>query len=300
MSKAAQELRVQQSTLSIAIRRLESMVGRTLLVRGRHGTTTTRSGQLFVVKAKDLVDRWKDLSQTKSSLDIRERFSLGCHQSTGIFTLRRFLPQLLAKYPSVEITVEHQYSHDVVEAVLRNQLDFAITVNPTRHQDLEIIELYPTYVALFSSEQTNRLNKNVLFFDPRMYCVEAVMAQLEKSKIRFGRKLPVASLETIASLVVSGAGRGILPADTACGQGGPLLQLLWEPKQLQALTVCLVCRRDTLASSLARVVQNAIQQGLKGVVPGRKYKKSALTFPRRRPGPLLVTSFCNLESDHSI
>jgi len=79
----------------------------------------------------------------------------------------------------------------------------------------------------------------------------------------------------------------ILPADTACGQGGPLLKLLWEPKQLQALTVCLVCRKDTLASSLARVVRGSIQQALKGVVPGRKYKKTSFATSAKAVKPLM-------------
>ncbi len=272
-SSAAKELRVQQPTLSVAIQRLESIVGKTLLVRTSQGATTTREGQVFTGRAKQLVEKWKEISEYSSSVKIRERFSIGCHQSTGIYTLRRFLPGLLASHRELDVTIEHQYAHDSVEAVLRNRLDFAIAVNPIRHQDLEIADLYPTYVALWTSIISEKNNTDVLFFDPRMYSIETVLAQLEQSRADSFRKLPIGSLDTIASLIVAGAGRGILPADTACGQGGPLLKIFWEPKQIQPLVVSLVCRKDILSSPFARILKESIQDGLKGVVPGKKYRR---------------------------
>jgi len=273
LSRAATELRIQQSTLSIAIQRLESILDKNLLIRERHGIRTTRAGQEFVGKAKQLVEFWKEVSAPSNSTKIRERFSIACHQSTGIYTLQRILPTLLSQHPEIEVTIEHRYAQDAVESVLRNRSDFAITVNPIRHQDLEVIDLYPTYLALWSSEQAEKLNKDTLFVDPRMYSIETVLAQLEQSGVCFRRKLTVSSLETITSLVLAGAGRGILPADTACGQGGPLLKIVWEPKSFQRLVVSLVCRKDTLWSPGARAVKQGILEGLRGVVPGKKYRK---------------------------
>lgn len=272
---ASKTLGVQQSTLSVAIQRLESILEKSLLIRSRHGITTTREGQAFAGQARLLVEQWKEISESGSSKSSksRERFSIGCHQSIGLYTLRRFLPAVLSQSPSLEITIEHNYTHDLVEAVLKQRIDFAFTVNPLHHADLETIDLYPTYVAVWSSENADQLNPDVLFFDPRMYSVETVLAQVEKANFGFLRKLPVASLDTIASLIVSGAGRGILPADTACGQGGPLLKILLEPKLTQPLTVSLAFRKDILFSQSARALKDAIQFGLRDVVPGRKYQR---------------------------
>lgn len=272
---AAKELRVQQSTVSIAIQRLESILGTSLLVRTRQGIEPTRAGRLFIEKAQSLLESWGELSRaiSGSGKSYRTRFSLGCHQSTGLYTLKKFFPLLLKQHPYFEVTVHHDYAPNIIESVLSYRLDFGFAVNPVRHEDLKILPLYKTYLAVWSSARSEKDNPDVLLYDPHMHGLPIVFEHLEEADRKFKRKLMVSSLDTIASLVISGAGFGILPADTACSLGASPLKLFWEPNKVAPLTVCLVYRKDSQQSEAAKHFIEIITNELGKLEPGRKHRE---------------------------
>lgn len=277
LTGASKRLRVQQSTLTMAIQRLETITGASLLVRARTGVQPTQAGKIFLERSKVLLEQWYAISNELSGkkMTMRTRLSLGCHQTTGLYCLKKFLPQFLHENPEIEITVQHDYASTIIENVLSYRLDFGLAVNPVRHQDMDIIPLYKTYLALWGSDASTKLNKSVLFYDPRMYGLELVMAQLNKSGPKFERYLTVSSLDTIASLVVSGAGHAILPADTACSLGPSPLKLLWEPKKMPELTVSLIFRKDVHRSRAANLFTQSAKADLGKLFPGKKHREQA-------------------------
>ncbi len=273
LTGASKRLRVQQSTLTMAIQRLETITGASLLVRARTGVQPTQAGRIFLEKSKVLLEQWYDVSNELSGKKktMRTRLSLGCHQTTGLYALRKFLPHFLNSNPEIEITVQHDYASNIIENVLSYRLDFGLAVNPVQHQEMEIVPLYKTYLALWGSDLSTKLNKGVLFYDPQMYGIELIMAQLNKRGPKFDRYLTVSSLDTIASLVISGAGYALLPADTACSLGQSSLKLIWEPK-IPELIVSLLFRKDVQHSRAANLFTQAAKTELGKLLPGKKYK----------------------------
>lgn len=272
-TKASRRLRVQQSTLTLAVQRVESIVGHTLLVRTRSGTTPTRHGRVLMGKAQRLLESWKDVVKDDEQNEplFAARFSIGCHQSIGRYLLKRFMPQLLQKFPGIEITVQHDYTSSIVDSVLSFRTDFGFAVNPTPHRDLAMIRLYQTYLGLWGSSLMSKDHENVLFYDPKMYAIEHLLERASKEK-RFSRLNAIGSLDTIATLVDSGAGYGIMPADTACSLGPSRLKLVWEAKGLPELTVSFFYRKDAQRSKAAEAVIKNITGGLVGTQPGKFYR----------------------------
>jgi len=84
LTAASKKLRVQQSTLTMAIQRLEAITGASLLVRARTGVQPTQAGKIFLERSKVLVEKWYDISNELSgkTKTMRTRLSLGCHQTT--------------------------------------------------------------------------------------------------------------------------------------------------------------------------------------------------------------------------
>lgn len=273
-TKASRRLHVQQSTLTLAIQRVEQVVGHTLLVRNRTGVTPTRQGRTFMGKAQTLIESWKMVVKDEEEDDrtFVARFSIGCHQSIGRYVLKRFVPQLLVKFPGIELTVQHDYTANVVDSVLGFQTDFGIAVNPTPHRELTLTRLYTTYLGLWGSSLLKKESEDVLFYDPKMYAIEHLLARTVKEK-KFSRFQSIGSLDTIATLVESGAGYGIMPADTACSLGPSSLKLIWEAKEIPELVVTFFYRKDAQRSKAADAVIRNIAQSLAGVQPGKFYRR---------------------------
>src|SRR4051812_12477058 len=91
LSGAARKLRVQQSTLTVAIQRLERAAGASLLIRTRTGVQPTQAGRIFLERSQLLLEQWYGITQAVSGKkkDLRTRLSLGCHQSTGLYALKK-------------------------------------------------------------------------------------------------------------------------------------------------------------------------------------------------------------------
>src|SRR4051794_1576312 len=115
LSRAADRLRVRQSTLSIAFQRLETAFGTKLLIRSRMGVKCTKAGLRLASEAKILMEDWKRI-QTQVRREQNEllgRFSIGCHEVVGLFCLKLFVPELLKDNPGIDLTIPHSYSRYV-------------------------------------------------------------------------------------------------------------------------------------------------------------------------------------------
>ena len=181
---------------------------------------------------------------------------------------------MISEFRHLEIAVDHYYAREAVDAVLNHRVDFALAVNPIPHQELIISHLYTTYIAVWTSQKTERMNPDVLLYDPHMYAIEHILAPMQHSKWTFDRSLLLSSLETIANLVGAGAGRGILPADAVCANQANHLRIFWEPKTMPAFDVALVYRRDMIKTDLSRRVILSIEAALKQIVPAKMHFKS--------------------------
>jgi DNA-binding transcriptional LysR family regulator len=263
LTRASKNLRVQQSTLTISLQRLEKISGTNLLVRTKKGVQPTQMGKIFLEKGKLLLEQWSALKDEMSGEEtFKHRILFGCHQSTGLYTLKHFLPIFLKENIHIDLVIQHDYTAKIIQNVLNYHLDFGLGVNPLAHKELEIIPLYKTYVGLFESKVTKNINKNILLYDPEMYGIELFLAKLQKCSHRFERFVPISSLETIASLAISGAGKAILPGDTASSLGSKDLELTWAPADIAEFEVSLFYRKEIQNSHASLLFIDSIKKTL--------------------------------------
>lgn len=263
MSRAAERLGVSQPALSQAMKRLETSFDSQLLLRSKSGVVLTKAGEKLGQKARLLLEAWQDIKEetARDEQQVRGVYTLGIHSSVALYTLPYVAAKLLRDFPNLELKLEHDLSRKITEQIISFKLDFALVVNPVSHPDLVIKELFDDEVAFFRSKKIKEENEKVLISEPDLRQTQELLNQLPKKKMIFSRRVTSSNLEVIKSLVVSGAGVGIVPT-RVIGQD------LKKVEKMAGLPVfkdkiCLVYRHDVQKSVAARSLSQFLLKHLK-------------------------------------
>lgn len=263
ISRAAERLGITQPTLSLAIQRLEQSLGTPLFLRGKTGVRLTKAGSRFATQAKALVDQWERLrSDTlRDESEVRGRVRVGCHASVGLYSLGGIVPPLVAKYPDLEITLQHDLSRKITERVISFEIDIGIVVNPVSHPDLRIVSLGSDEVTFWRGP--GAFPKDVLICDPDLIQTQALLSKVKRvaydEGMEFRRIIHSSSLEVIAKLTSEGAGVGILPSRVARSHSNYKLKPLFAKGPAFEDKLCLIYRPDSLRDQASKVVMKAIE-----------------------------------------
>jgi DNA-binding transcriptional LysR family regulator len=168
---------------------------------------------------------------------VQGHFRLGVHVSLALFTLKHFLPKFMKSHPDFHLSLSHDLSRKITEQVVSHKLDLGIVVNPVRHPDLVIQDLYTDEVSF--RESPKNINSDILIVDDQL-----IQSQFLMKKNNFKRIITTSSLEVVLSLTESGAGVGIIPGRVAALSH---LKLEKSKKNTKSFTdkICLVYRPES-------------------------------------------------------
>ena len=263
ISRAAERLGVTQPTLSLVIQRMEATFGTPLLLRNKSGVTLTKAGQRFVGQARNLLNEWEKVREEtlRDQAEIRGRYTLGCHPSVALYSLPKFLGELLTENEGLEIKLIHDLSRKITEGVISYEIDFGIVVNPVSHPDLVLRDLYLDQMTFWV--HPSRAHLTTLICDPNLLQTDHLLKEVQKSGFKFSRILPSTSLELIAALVAAGAGVGILPARVAQKEPSSRIERLSAKLPVYKDRICLIYRQETLQSKASKAIVAAACSKLK-------------------------------------
>ena len=270
ISRAAERLGITQPSLSSAIKRLEETIGTQLFIRSRSGVQITKAGSELVKKGRLLLMNWEQLKSeiNRHESDVTGQYVIGCHSAVALYTLPFFLPQLVQKFPDLEIKLVHDLSRKITESVISFSIDFGIVVNPVRHPDLVIRELCQDEVSFWSAAKQSATQKidaenKVLICDHNLSQVQSLIQQCEKKKIHFKRVIHSSSLEVITDLTANGTGVGILPSRVAQRNKGFHLKKISDQLPSFKDKICLIYRSDLQKTKGREIILEHIRRGIK-------------------------------------
>lgn len=213
ITRASERLGVTQPSVTLAIKRLEDKTGITLLERSRKGTTLTRQGEgLFKIGERMLLEWERDTRMiAQGQNEPMGRYSLGVHTSVAQYTLGKFVPQLLEKYPDLEFNFIHELSRKIAEKVISRECDIGLVINTIPHPDLVIHKILTDEVTLFKHPA---YKGNVLILDPEMKQSQSLLKNIRKV-FDYKRETHSSSLEVIRHLCENKAGIAVLPCRVA-------------------------------------------------------------------------------------
>lgn len=132
-SRAAEQFRVKQTTLSKRIRFLELCLGMPLFTRSTQGVSPTPSGTKFLARARMIVSDLDLLSM--DALDLARgdqgKLRIGFHGTLAAGDLRTTLGDYRREAPDVEIDIIEAGRDRLLEDVDRDRLDLAVVAGET-------------------------------------------------------------------------------------------------------------------------------------------------------------------------
>lgn len=134
-TRAAQALGVQQSTISLQIRRLEGAIGSKLLERSPQSVALTAAGETFFDYARRMLDLNDEMVSRIKEPAMRGLVRLGAPEDFAT----RHLPDVLARfaqaYPQVDLEVTCDLTMNLIERFRKGAFDLALI---KRERSIEI------------------------------------------------------------------------------------------------------------------------------------------------------------------
>lgn len=153
--QAAAELRMSQSSLTVAVKKLEECIGAALLVRSKRGVRATPQGEALLAFARDLDLRIQGFdARLRAPADaVSGVLRLGAYDSIAIYWLPGVLRRLKRTFPYLTVSISIGSSASLAQRVRQGDLDLAVVVHSPGYLDLMVDELFGDAFGLYGTRE---------------------------------------------------------------------------------------------------------------------------------------------------
>lgn len=153
---AAAALHLSQSSLTVAVNKLEAALGQRLLIRTKKGVRMTPAGELLLVFARELDIRVDDLeAKLRAPSDpFAGRCDIGAYDSIAIYWLPTLIRRAGVEYPNLDLSISIGSSLELVQQLKDQVLDLAIVVEPPAADGLISSKLFEDTFSFFGTAKT--------------------------------------------------------------------------------------------------------------------------------------------------
>jgi DNA-binding transcriptional LysR family regulator len=133
---AARAIGVSQPAVSRAVRDLERSCGFQLLERTPQGIRLTRSGDAFLLNAREVIGALRTAEEAVVALGGvgHGRLHIGASTTIATYVLPAFIGRFLQDHPAVDVRLDSAHTRGVVQMLLDYHLDTALTEAPVAHE----------------------------------------------------------------------------------------------------------------------------------------------------------------------
>ena len=276
-AKAAEYCRVTQPTLSAMIQKLEEELDTRIFDRSQQPVCPTPVGILIIEQAQKILvqaNRIKNIIEEEKH-SLTGTFKLGILPTVAPYLLPRFFPQLMKKYPDLDIRVIEMKTNDIKKALQTGEIDAGIVASLAGMEELQqtplFYEKFFVYVSrkdiLFNSEviRTSDLNGEQLWLLDEGHCFRDQLVRFCQMKSARASQLAyhLGSMETFMRMVESGKGVTFIP-ELAVLQLGDIQKELVRPFAIPCPTRQIVMLtnknfiRHTLLEALTKEIKSSI------------------------------------------
>ena len=223
ISQAAASLFVTQPALTARIQNLERDVGVQLLVRGRHGARLTEAGRAFLPFAQRALDAVADgrLLLAEVEHGATGQLAIGGAPAVSTYVLPAVLERFHALYPGVQLIVRTGHSEEILELVLREQVQVGL-VRDLQHPDITAIPLYDDELVLVTPPRhpfagrdevglAEIAKDDLVMFDRTSSYHELTSALFRGAGVLPRAQMELDNIESAKKMVQQGLGVALLP-----------------------------------------------------------------------------------------
>ncbi|OHV13104.1 LysR family transcriptional regulator [Kushneria phosphatilytica] len=213
---AAEQLHLAQSTVSAHMNRLEGLLDRPLLQRGRRTASPTPAGERLLAHAREMLRQntlaWQDVRNQRLDGVVR----LGVPDDYVVY-LPEVLAEFEARFPGVALEVRCGLSVDLVRDVKGGMLDLAVTTRQPRSPGGEVLWREPMVWAGSPGHDTHVRTPLPLAVSQEGVCIfrERALAALDAAGMSWRIAYTSASLSGLRSAVRAGLAITVLTPSMA-------------------------------------------------------------------------------------
>jgi molybdate transport repressor ModE-like protein len=259
-TKAAREVNLTQSAVSLHVKRLEDQVGSQLILRHARGLALTGQGELLLSYARRILALYKEAEQHLSR-DGAGVVRVGAPDYFDFHILSSLLAQFAARYPSVRQQLELGIGPDISALLDGGALDIAIVASEIGESDgLSLCRERRVWAAGRAMQLDPQTPAPLALFPPHCRWRQLALDQLDRAGRSWTVVLQSAGTAGILAALDAGLGISIFPE-----HGLPsTLKSLGQAEALPALPDFeFVLRRSRncppLADHLAEMIVNYFQ-----------------------------------------
>ena len=273
-AKAAAYCGVTQPTLSAMIQKLEAELGVRLFDRTAGRVIPTAIGEAVAERAEKTLAMARGIRDlvANEKQKVSGRFRLGILPTIAPYLLPRFLPQLCATHPEMELRVVEMKTSDICRAVRQGDLDAAILVRLDGMEEVSLqtlfYEQFMAYVSrtdkLFTHERirTSDLNDEYLWLLDEGHCFRDQLVKFCHLKAAQSSQntYSLGSIETFMRMVEGGKGITFIP-QLALEQFSSQQREMVRPFAIPVPTreVVLMTRNDFVRDAVSRLLCQSVR-----------------------------------------
>jgi len=227
LGRAARALFVTQPALTARLQRLEQELGALLFLRSRRGMRLTEAGRAFLPYAERALSAVAEGRSAVSDLQRggRGHIAIGAAPAVSTYVLPPILKRFRDEHPQVAFSVRTGHSEEVLELVLREQVDVGL-VRAVRHPEIASVPLYEDQLVLvvepshrFGGDGSIRLEEigeeQLILFDRTSSYHHLTSALFREAGVTPRGLLELDNIDATKKMVQQGLGVAFLP-QTAC------------------------------------------------------------------------------------
>jgi DNA-binding transcriptional LysR family regulator len=223
VSRAAEALFITQPTLTARLHSLERVLGTPLFLRTPHGMRLTDAGRAWVPYAeralRALGDGQEAVEQVMSAS--AGHLMIAAAPAVSTYVLPQLLEKFVAGHPRVEVSVRTGHSEDVVDLVLRDEVQVGLG-REIHHPELELRPFHTEELVLvcapdhaFAKRRNVAMSEvaseKLIMFDRTSSYYEITQAAFLSAGVKLRGLMELDSIEAAKKMVERGLGVALLP-----------------------------------------------------------------------------------------
>lgn len=276
-AKAAEYCNVTQPTLSSMIQKLEDELGVKIFDRKKQPITTTEIGKLVIDNAWNVLRRAKRLKEAveEEKHSLTGTFKIGIIPTIAPYLIPRFFPQLMSKYPNMDVRISEMKTEEIKTALKRGDLDAGILALLEDMEEFNcdhlFYEQFFTYIAendelhQHSSIKTSDLADEYLWLLDEGHCFRDQLVKFchLKSATASKKAYSLGSIETFMRMVESGKGVTFIP-ELALYQLSESQKKLVRPFAIPVPTrdVVMITTPNFIRTSIKELVEDEVKRSV--------------------------------------
>ncbi|CAM3345695.1 LysR family transcriptional regulator [Paracidovorax anthurii] len=218
INKAAEAMHRAQSSITVRIQQLEEKLGVSLFIREGRSLQLSPAGKVLMDYAARLIDLAQEASEATRNDRPKGLLRLGAMESTAAVRLPQPLGLFHEMYPDVTLELYSDDPRELIQRVLKGELDTALIADPMTDKRLNAMAIYEEELVLVAEARHPPIaspkdvpSKTILAFHPGCPHRQRLEDWFGRSRLKPKRVVEVGSYHLILGCAAVGMGVALMP-----------------------------------------------------------------------------------------